>query len=229
MSEAAQLEQSNPSRPALIFANGDLNDGPAVRAAIAAYDNSLVIAADGGARNALACNLSPHLVIGDFDSLTPAELRMFAANGAEIQRHSPQKDETDLELVLLTAAKRGCNPIRVIGGIGDRLDQTLANVYLLGLPELHGCDCRMVAGKQTAWLAYPGTTVATGTPGDTLSLVPISDTVQGITTTQLQYPLKGETLRFGPARGISNVFTEAIAQIRFDAGILLLVHTIGRA
>jgi thiamine pyrophosphokinase len=216
-------------QPALIFANGDLNDGPAVRAALAHIQNPLVIAADGGARNALACNLSPHLIIGDFDSLTPAELRMLAANGAEIQRHSMQKDETDLELVLLAAAERGCDPIRVIGGIGDRLDQTLGNVYLLGLPGLRGRDCRMVAGKQTAWLIYPGESAITGTPGDTLSLIPISDAATNITTRGLQYPLRGETLRFGPARGISNVFTETEAGISFDDGLLLLVHTLGRA
>lgn len=217
------------SKPALIFANGDLNDGPAVRMALASMSDPLVIAADGGARNALACDLSPHLIIGDFDSLTPAELRMFAANGANIQRHPPEKDETDLELVLLTAAEQDCNPIRVIGGIGDRLDQTLGNVYLLGLPALRGRDCRMVAGKQTAWLIYPGENNVTGTPGDTLSLIPISDAALGITTHNLQYPLRGETLRFGPARGISNVFTETTARITFDDGILLLVHTIGRA
>ncbi len=217
------------SKPALIFANGDLNDGPAVRMALASMSDPLVIAADGGARNALACDLSPHLIIGDFDSLTPAELRMFAANGANIQRHPPEKDETDLELVLLTAAEQDCDPIRVIGGIGDRLDQTLGNVYLLGLPALRGRDCRMVAGKQTAWLIYPGESTITGTPGDTLSLIPISDAALGITTYNLQYPLRGETLRFGPARGISNVFTETSARITFDDGILLLVHTLGRA
>lgn len=217
------------TQPALIFANGDLNDGPAVRLALASVENPLVIAADGGARNALACDLTPHLIIGDFDSLTPAELRMFTANGADIQRHSPQKDETDLELVLLAAAERDCNPILVIGGIGDRLDQTLGNVYLLGLPALRGRDCRMVAGRQTAWLIYPGENTITGTPGDTLSLIPISDAVHGITTHNLQYPLKSETLRFGPARGISNVFTENSVRITFDDGILLIVHTIGRA
>ncbi len=35
---------------ALIFANGDVNDGPMVRRALAAASEPLVLAADGGAR-----------------------------------------------------------------------------------------------------------------------------------------------------------------------------------
>jgi thiamine pyrophosphokinase len=45
----------------------------------------------------------------------------------------------------------------------------------------------------------------------------------------LYYPLRGETLAFGPARGISNVMTAAHAQITTSEGTLLLVHTEGRA
>jgi thiamine pyrophosphokinase len=220
-------------RVALVFANGDLNDGPAVQAAVAtagrAVPAPLVIAADGGARNALACNLIPDLVIGDFDSLTEAELRMLEAQGAAIERHPPEKDATDLELVLLAAASHGCNPIHILGGVGDRLDQTIANIYLLGLPQLQHCEVRLVAGKQTVWLGHPGTTFVNGTPGDTLSLIPLSGAARAITTEGLYYQLRGETLTFGPARGISNVLTAPQASITFTAGILLLIHTLGRA
>jgi thiamine pyrophosphokinase len=216
-------------RAALVFANGDLNDGEALRATLAATPDPYVIAADGGARNALACNLTPNLVIGDFDSLTPAELRLLSAQGAEIRRYPAEKNETDLELVLLAAVALGCDPIRVIGGVGDRIDQTLANLYLLSLPPLQNQDVRLVSGKQTAWLAYPGETSFSGSPGDTVSLLPFGGEVQGVQTEGLYYPLKREALRFGPARGISNVMNDKIARIQFEAGILLVVHTLGRA
>lgn len=221
------------AQPALIFANGDLNDGPAVQAALAQARQMprppLVIAADGGARNALACNLTPDLVIGDFDSLTEAELRLLAAEGAVIERHPAEKAETDLELVLQAAAARGCQPIRILGGIGDRMDQTLANIYLLGLPALRDRDVRLVAGKQTVWLIRPGRNPVQGNAGDTLSLIPLSGAAHGIITEGLYYPLRGETLTFGPARGVSNVLTGPEATVTFTEGILLLVHTIGRA
>ncbi len=221
------------SRYTLIFANGDLVAGPAVRKALKpamqAPDTTLIIAADGGARHALTLELTPHLVVGDFNSLSESELRILAAKGAEIRRYPAHKDETDLELTLGIAAEMGGNPIRVIGGVGDRLDQTLGNVYLMALPAVRGCDVQLVSGKQTAWLAYPGDTLITGQAGDTLSLLPLGGDVENIRTTGLEYPLRGETLAFGPARGVSNVLLESTAQITFSQGVLLLIHTVGRA
>ena len=52
---------------------------------------------------------------------------------------------------------------------------------------------------------------------------------EGIRTENLYYPLKNETLRFGPARGISNVLTSSEARVWLEAGLLLVVHTLGRA
>jgi len=221
----------NP-RYCLIFANGDLNDGPAVRAALDRLStalNPLIIAADGGARHALAVGLTPQLVIGDFDSLSADELADLRTHGAVIQRHPAHKDETDLELTLLEAVKQGADPIRVIGGIGDRLDQTFGNVYLMALPAVRGVDVRLVSGKQTAWLAYPGVVTVAGQHGDTLSLLPVGGAVDGLVTDGLEYPLNGEALDFGPARGVSNVLLHDAAHIRFASGVLLLIHTIGRA
>jgi thiamine pyrophosphokinase len=220
------------SRYCVIFANGDLNDGEAVRAVldqVAATPDPLIIAADGGARHALTVGLTPHMVIGDFDSLSEAELADLQARGSVIQRHPTHKDETDLELTLIEAVAQHGSPIRVIGGVGDRLDQTFGNVYLMALPAVRDVDVRMVAGKQTIWLVYPGTVVVSGQPGDTLSLLPVGGHVTGIVTNGLEYALRGETLAFGPARGVSNVLLGTSAQIQFESGVLLLIHTIGRA
>ncbi len=71
--------------------------------------------------------------------------------------------------------------------------------------------------------------VVSGQPGDTLSLLPVGGHVTGIVTDGLEYPLRGETLAFGPARGVSNVLLESTAQITFSQGVLLLIHTVGRA
>lgn len=213
----------------LIFANGDINDGPLVRQALATAPDALVIAADGGTRLAKHFNRAVHTIIGDMDSVDPAELDALAAAGVEVRRFPREKDETDLELALLHAAHLSATWIRIIGGIGDRLDQTLSSIYLLALPELRGRDVRLVAGKQEALLLFPGEWIITGSSGDTLSLIPLGGTVGRIETENLYYPLRGERLAFGPARGISNVMQTDQARIRFDDGILLAVHTLGRA
>jgi thiamine pyrophosphokinase len=214
---------------ALIFANGDIYDGPMVRRALSAAPNPLVIAADGGARIARYFGLSVDVVVGDMDSLYPEELHELAAEGVEVQRHPPEKDATDLELALYYAGESGAEWIRIVGGVGDRLDQVLANVYLLGLPVLSDRDVRLVAGKQETRLLRPGEHDLSGASGDTISLIPLGGAVRGIHTENLHYPLRDETLDFGPARGISNVMDGDSARITIGEGLLLLVHTVGRA
>ncbi|MEP6986295.1 MAG: thiamine diphosphokinase, partial [Chloroflexota bacterium] len=109
------------------------------------------------------------------------------------------------------------------------LDQTLSNIYLLALEPLRKLDVRLIAGKQQAWLIYPGETTIHGTQGDTISLIPIAGEAHGIRTGKLYYPLVNETLRFGPARGVSNIMQAETATVAFTDGVLLVVHTLGRA
>ncbi|MEO8607237.1 MAG: thiamine diphosphokinase [Chloroflexota bacterium] len=222
------MEAPNPLKT-IIFANGDANEGPMVQRALDSAPDAWVVAADGGARQAQHFRRAVHTLIGDMDSLSAAELDALAASDTAIRRHPEEKDETDLELALTWAAENGATWIRVIAGIGDRLDQTLSNVYLLALPALRERDVRLVAGKQEAWLLYPGAHSITGAAGDTLSLLPISGEARGIRTDNLYYPLRDETLTFGPARGISNVFQSETAEVSLREGVLLAVHTMGRA
>lgn len=214
---------------ALVFANGDLTDGPAVQAALRHAPESRVIAADGGARLALACGLTPGLVVGDLDSLAADEVDDLRARGAEIRRVSPHKNETDLELALLAAADLGAAWIRVCGAFGDRIDQTLANISLLALDALRGRDVRLAAGRQMLWLIGPGEHVLHGAAGDTISLLPLAGDALGVRTEALKYPLRREPLRIGPARGVSNVMESAEARVSLDSGLLVVVHTLGRA
>lgn len=217
---------------AYIFLNGDLHQGPAVLHALREAESAprcLIIAADGGIRHAYDTGLLPNVVIGDMDSAPPHLLARAHHDGAEILPYPAEKDETDFELALLLAAQRGATRIRVIAAFGDRLDQTLANVLLLAHPALAECDSRLVSGKQTTWLAHPSTFEVHGNVGDTLSLIPLYNDAEGIFTEGLAYPLNGETLRFGPARGVSNTLTAPVAQIRLSSGLLLVIHTHGKA
>lgn len=214
---------------ALIFANGKPKDGGMVRDTLATASDATIIAADGGARVAYYYRLKVQTVIGDMDSLTTDEIVQQEERGVEVLRYPPEKDKTDLELALLLAAERGARWIRIIGGMGGRFDQMLANVHLLALPELENCDVALVAGDQSVYLLRPGTHTIKGTLGDTVSLIPIGGTVSGITTENLKYALNDEPLYFGPARGVSNLMMGDHALISIKTGNLLAVHTRGRA
>jgi len=201
---------------AVIFANGSLNPP------VALLPGDFIIAADGGARHCLALGLQPAVVIGDLDSLTQADMQALKFQGAEIIQFPVRKDVTDLELALSHAQSLKLDEILVLGALGARWDQTLANVVLpAAFPEL---NIRLVDGNQEFFYLRAGETLTvSGCPGDTLSLIPLGADAQGITTDKLEYPLTGEKLPLGSTRGISNVLLEDEAQISLCAGFLLCV------
>ena len=172
--------------------------------------------------------MQPHTIIGDLDSLSADEVARFRAAGAEIIQHSPDKDETDLELALHHCRRIGAKSVSVLGALGGRIDQTLANVFLLTLPDFLDMRIEVIDGDQSLRLLQPGSHRIEGARGDTISLIPLA-TVEGVTTGGLQFPLADESLRLGPARGISNVMLTESAAVEFRDGLLLLAHTCGRA
>jgi len=207
---------------AVIFANGEFPNPQNARDLLRPDD--FIIAADGGTHHALAVGAIPHVVIGDLDSLSPDEQARVEAAGAQVIRFSPRKDETDLELALLHAVREGATEIVILAALGGRLDQTIANLLLLALPELSGLDVRIVEGQQTAFLIHDEALIE-GRPGDTVSLIPLGGDAVGVTTEGLEWPLHEDTLRFGPARGVSNVLTAERARVRVRRGSLLCVVT----
>lgn len=213
----------------LLFANGEANPGTMIQRALDEVDAPYVLCADGGALNALKFHRTPQTIVGDMDSLTALQAAEFAAQGAELVQYPVDKDETDLELALCWAARRQAAAIYIVGGLGGRFDQTLANVYLLALPELDDIHIEIVDAEQSIRLLKPGQHQVKGQAGDTISLIPISRAAGGITTSALKYPLRGEPLQFGPARGLSNVMQTDQASIEIRQGLLLMVHTVGRA
>ncbi|MGB3717473.1 MAG: thiamine diphosphokinase [Candidatus Promineifilaceae bacterium] len=208
----------------LIFANGD---EPGVGWGwVQGYlsQDSILIAVDGGARHLDRLNLRPHVVIGDLDSLD-AELQSYLLDRHVELITAPQdKDETDLELALVYAAKNHEGPILIFGGTGGRLDQTLSNILLLSLPELDGREVIIVEPHQKVWIVESETTIV-GKQGDLVSLIAHWGKVRVWRTEGLKWPLQNEWLHPGPARGVSNIMTEDRASIEISDGRVLCIHT----
>ena len=206
---------------AVLFANGDFTE-----------DNSLIleeddflVAVDGGLRHLLFLGLTPHLLIGDLDSVTPHDLDSCIQWGIEILRFPPEKDETDLELAVLDSLQRGFNDIVITCAVGGRLDHTLGNLSLLGLPELKGTHPRISHGATTIYLVNERIDLPTS-KGALISLLPWGETVQGVTTSGLQYPLKDATLYPWRTRGLSNVANDKQVVVTKKSGQLFLFHTV---
>ena len=85
-----------------------------------------IICLDGGYDIALQNHVTPHLLLGDFDSIQAA-----LPHDIEICRFPAEKDDTDLGLALELAVRRKKKHVEILGGIGGRLDHTIANMQLL--------------------------------------------------------------------------------------------------
>jgi thiamine pyrophosphokinase len=210
---------------AIVIANGHIGNLEISRVQTWLYD--LVICADGGAQHALALGLAPDVVVGDLDSLDGDLRARLEDEGCQVLVHPPRKDETDLELALRYAIDHGVDEILILGALGGRIDQALANILLLALPELEGIKTHIVAGDQEMFLIR-GQAFIEGQVGDTVSLLPIAGDVTGITAEGLEYPLQHGTLKFGPTLGISNVLTAPVAWVQVEQGLLLCVHISSR-
>lgn len=210
----------------VIIANGIIKDVAGSRAIAARAD--LLLCADGGTLYALEWGLVPDIVIGDMDSLDATHLGRLETAGVRLIRHPARKDETDLELALNEAIRRGATEITILGALGGRIDQTLANIFLLSWSRLNGITVQIVEGTETLYLTRNSVTIH-GEKGDIVSLLPLSPEVAGITTTGLEYPLHGESLYLGPSRGVSNVMTDVETTINVRDGLLLVIHNAGGA
>ena len=212
---------------AIVVASGVLNhswlDQP-----IALQPGDLLIAADGGARHCLELVLIPQLVIGDMDSLDESHLSDLKAGGAKIIQYPTHKDFTDLELALQHAQALGVTEVLLLGALGARWDQTIANLLLpaalsrCSVP--HSMRISLVDGPQELFFVRSGEQIEVrGHPGDTVSLISLAGDAYGVTTQNLEYPLHQDHLCFGSTRGISNVLLAERATIAVEEGLLLCV------
>ncbi|RMF42927.1 MAG: thiamine diphosphokinase, partial [Anaerolineae bacterium] len=108
--------------------------------------------------------------------------------------------------------------------LGGRWDMTLGNILLLAHPDFRDLRISLVDGPQEVLLLSEGIPwEVRGQPGDTVSLIPLRGDAEGVTTRGLRYPLSEGRLRFGAARGVSNVLLENPAQVFIRKGLLVCI------
>jgi thiamine pyrophosphokinase len=172
----------------------------------------------------------PDLVVGDLDSLPAAERNRLEAMGVELQVAAPDKDESDMELCLLTALEDGAERLTIVGAMGlVRPEHTVANLLLLADPRLDGVEVAVVGRGSRLWRIGsadgPGETRIDGQPADFVSLFPLDSAVAGVTTEGLRFPLADARLPLGPALGLSNELLTDRARVTTRRGRLLVIHS----
>lgn len=183
----------------------------------------LVVCADGGASRAYRAGWTPHVVVGDWDSLDPKLTDWLVQVGAERIRYPADKDKTDAELAVDVVADRGFRTAYLLGGLGKRVDHELANLLLPHYAAERGVDLRVVAGGTVVQLVR-GRVQLEARGGDWVSLFSLCPQSVGIYTGGLRFALVDGTLKFGSTLGVSNEVTEEPAWVEVQQGELLAVR-----
>ena len=179
-------------------------------------ENDFVIAADGGLRYLEAAGVIPDLLLGDFDSLG------YRPQGT-VLTYPKEKDETDTFLALRYAAANGYRTVRIFGGMGGRIDHTLANIQMLVWAARRGMDVRLCDGTTELMALCDGELSFPAECAGRISVFSMDNTAEGVDLLGLKYVLENGSLTNEFALGVSNEFIGCKSTVRVRCGTLLLV------
>jgi thiamine pyrophosphokinase len=211
----------------LIVAGGEIEDAEWLR--VEAMNASILVAADRGAEALNAVGILPHVLIGDLDSADADTVAHLEGAGVPIERYPSDKEATDLALAIDAAIARGATRLRIAGALRQapgglpRLDHLYGNLSALAGVGKRAIDARLVApDAEVTIVTGPGGSDLIGTVGDHVSLVPLSERVDGTTTNGLRWALTDASLPWGTTQGVSNELASPCAHVSVASGHLLV-------
>jgi thiamine pyrophosphokinase len=206
---------------ALIITGGTLLDTELVNKY--RHNHDLIICADAGANYLAKAQITPDVLVGDFDSIDSEVLDNLKKINVKIIKYPIEKDCTDTQLALKYAFNLCCSAITILGGIGDRIDHTLANIYLMLDVINRDIDCIM-ENDYCKIILSKGYVEIHGNLGDTISLLPLTDKVEGIDIEGFKYPISNGFMEKQNPYGISNILDSVKATISHKVGILAVIY-----
>lgn len=170
-----------------------------------------LVAADGGADQALSLGRAPDWVIGDLDSISQAARRMVPPDRV---LHVAEQDSTDFVKCL---SRIDAPVVMAVGFAGLRLDHTLAALTAMVQPQT---PCVVMLASDDVIFACPPRLMLPLMPGTRVSLYPMGP-AQG-TSTGLEWPIDG--IAFAPADrvGTSNRAT-GLVTLRMEGPMLVML------
>lgn len=179
--------------------------------------NDFIIFCDCGLRHMEALGVSADLIVGDFDSHENPHLNV------ETIVLPCEKDDTDTVFAVKEGIKRGFDDFLLIGVVGERLDHTLGNVYILAFLDSLGKSALIIDDYSEMELAG-SKPVFIDEKYSFFSLLNITGCAKGITIEGAKYPLDDGEIPFEYQYGISNeVLPGKTAVVSVKEGKLLCI------
>ena len=212
----------------VIICAGGPEEEVAERDVLLSFDDATFIGADHGAIYLLDKGIKPAMAVGDFDSLTDEEWQRVVRNVAMIERHAPEKDETDTELAIIRALEMHPQKITVTGATGGRLDHYESNLHLVYRLQKSApfCSIRLMNKTNELRFVLPGTTRL---PYDQryqyVSFFAFGREVPDVTLRGVAYETHSERVQMGTTRFTSNEVISEDATVSFSEGALLMIRS----
>ncbi len=178
--------------------------------------NDLVIAADSGVINAEKLNISPDFIIGDFDSLG------YTPTNANTIIHPVEKDDTDTMLAVKLGLEQGYKSFRVFGGIGGRLDHTVANIQTASYIAENGGNAVFYGSNENLTVIKNNQITFDKENKGNISIFALEDCIN-VNIKGLFYELSNGCLSENFPLGTSNKFINKDATISVEEGKLLII------
>lgn len=188
------------------------------------FDN--VIASDRGLEALDKYNITPNYIIGDFDSINKKTLDKYInKKDIIIKKLNQEKDYTDTHMAIKLAIELESTDITILGGIGTRIDHTIANIHVLKKALYNNIECKIIDNRNEIQLINKKTILKLNNNYKYVSLIPLTTKVRGITLKGFKYLLENATLQIGHSIGVSNEQIEELAEIDLKEGILILIKS----
>ena len=176
-----------------------------------------VIAVDGGFAHLEGIGRQPDMAIGDFDSLG------YIPTGLRVLRFSAHKDKSDMELALERARSSHVDAVFVFGGLGGRLDHTLANLQLFARFNEEGTSITAIdAASAIFFLTGPDIFEAEAREAGTVSVFSMNDEVEGLFERGLEWELDDVRLTNRTSLGLSNELKGEAVMIGVEKGTIAI-------
>lgn len=181
-------------------------------------EDDFVLAADGGLRYLREKGIEPDVILGDFDSLGAVP------EGGNVIMLPTHKDDTDTGAGIKLGLQQGYTVFHIYGGVGGRLDHTLANISLAAFLADKGCRC-YIHGDGVIITALKDTSVSFGSgKRGTFSAFAYTERCV-VTLSGFEYELEDYELTSLYPLGVSNSFVGREAEVKVKSGILIAVYS----
>lgn len=205
----------------LIMTNGEYGEPDWYRRQSGSFDR--IICVDGGAGQARALGITPDWLVGDMDSINPADRTHMEQTGVRIKSFPRHKDYTDTQLALTLAVDEGAGKLVVWGGTGSRLDHTISNICSAARFLERGIDIMFDSPAVTIYLMKDCLTLPAKV-GDTVSLLVLGNRAAGVTLQGFDYPLQDALLEGRWQWAVSNVVNTPNPVVKVASGDLAVLH-----